>query len=161
VGHSYPTDIWSLGCCAIEMLTGRPPWVERTKSRSKVISLIRDSNEYPSAPDRISEECFDFIFHCCVVRDPSQRLTASELLEHPFIQTVSDEEDILKLLEVNRQSVLVSKKLEEPMERNPFDLNKPHGGVRLPPLQAEVAKDKEKEESSLNWSSESEESEDD
>ena len=51
-----------------------------------------------------------------MVRDPAQRYTAAELLDHPFIKNVPDEADLLKLLEVNRQSVIVAKKLEEPLE---------------------------------------------
>lgn len=30
-GHGKPVDVWSLGCCVIEMLTGSPPWASISK----------------------------------------------------------------------------------------------------------------------------------
>ena len=70
IGHSYPVDIWSLGCCALEMLTGRSPWSDVTIDRNEVINLIKDPKQYPNYPEHISAECYDFIFHCCIVRNP-------------------------------------------------------------------------------------------
>jgi mitogen-activated protein kinase kinase kinase YODA len=46
---------------------------------------IGNSKELPPIPDYLSEHCRDFI-RKCLQRDPSQRPTAVELLQHPFIQ---------------------------------------------------------------------------
>lgn len=46
---------------------------------------IGNSKELPPIPDHLSEQCKDFI-RKCLQRDPSQRPTAMELLQHRFIQ---------------------------------------------------------------------------
>jgi len=46
---------------------------------------IGNSKELPPIPDHLSEHCKDFI-RKCLQRDPSQRPTSAELLQHPFIQ---------------------------------------------------------------------------
>jgi serine/threonine protein kinase len=46
---------------------------------------IGNSKELPPIPDHLSERCKDFI-RKCLQRDPSQRPTSVELLQHPFIQ---------------------------------------------------------------------------
>ena len=43
-GHGKPADVWSIGCCVIEMLKGRPPWSERTRDGRSVLELIKCEN---------------------------------------------------------------------------------------------------------------------
>ncbi|GBG83151.1 hypothetical protein CBR_g36767 [Chara braunii] len=76
-------DIWSLGCTVIEMATGRAPWsdVEDTMS---TLFRIACTNEVPAFPPHLSSEAKDFLSKC-LVREPSRRWSASQLLEHPFL----------------------------------------------------------------------------
>lgn len=39
-GLSQKSDVWSVGCVVIEMLTGRPPWSDKTKNVKHVYNLI-------------------------------------------------------------------------------------------------------------------------
>jgi serine/threonine protein kinase len=39
-GHGKPADIWSLGCCVIEMLTSKPPWSEYGKDAKTIMKTI-------------------------------------------------------------------------------------------------------------------------
>jgi serine/threonine protein kinase len=83
-GHSYPADIWSVGCLAIEMLSGKAPWSQETTSASEVLRMIR-SGKVPKIPSGLSSTCLDFISKCLEV-NPSFRPSASELLKHDFLK---------------------------------------------------------------------------
>ena len=50
-GHSYPADIWSLGCMIIEMITGQPPWSEFSSRSNEVIRLITTEKRVPKIPN--------------------------------------------------------------------------------------------------------------
>jgi len=63
-GHGSPADIWSLGCCVIEMLTSKPPWYEHGKDAKKIMNIIKDSKEPPKYPQNLSKECKDFLDYC-------------------------------------------------------------------------------------------------
>ncbi|KAJ4459549.1 putative Mitogen-activated protein kinase kinase kinase 2 [Paratrimastix pyriformis] len=77
------SDIWSLGCTVVEMVTGSPPYAD-IKNATACIYKIASTNELPPIPDNISPQLRDFL-HCCFVRDPLKRATAHALLEHPFM----------------------------------------------------------------------------
>lgn len=83
-GYSYAADIWSLGCLAVEMLTGKPTWYEYGKDPRKILNIIKNSTSPPKLPDNISNEALSFL-EVCLRMDPATRPTSSMLLEHPFI----------------------------------------------------------------------------
>jgi len=53
-GASSNSDIWSLGCTIIELLTGSPPYLE-LPPMSALFSMVQD--EHPPFPDTISGVC--------------------------------------------------------------------------------------------------------
>ncbi|EOA27057.1 hypothetical protein CARUB_v10023152mg [Capsella rubella] len=75
------SDVWSLGCTVIEMLTGKPAWEDQGFDS---LSRIGYSNELPLVPAGLSELGRDFL-EKCLKRDRSQRWSCDQLLEHPFL----------------------------------------------------------------------------
>ncbi|CAN4108056.1 unnamed protein product [Withania somnifera] len=85
-GYGIPADIWSLGCTILEMLTGQIPY-SHLEGMQALFRIGR--GEPPPIPDTLSTEAQDFIKSCLRV-NPSDRPTAAELLEHPFIMKSSN-----------------------------------------------------------------------
>jgi len=83
-GHSKPADIWSIGCCVIEMLTSKPPWHEFGKDAKTIMNVIKNTKSKPVYPPNLSSDCKEFL-DLCFVLDPVNRPTANELLLHPFV----------------------------------------------------------------------------
>ncbi|KAF6170400.1 hypothetical protein GIB67_014330 [Kingdonia uniflora] len=75
------SDIWSLGCTVIEMITGGPPWKDRGY---ETVNRIGFSSEIPVFPAQLSELGRDFV-QKCLQRDPNGRWTSAELLRHPYV----------------------------------------------------------------------------
>lgn len=82
-GYGRKADIWSLGCCGVEMLTGKPPWPS-FDDVLQAIMRIGLSNDTPALPQDVSPEASDFLT-ACLQRDPKARPTSRALLEHPFL----------------------------------------------------------------------------
>lgn len=97
-GSSTASDIWSLGCTVIELLTGFPPYHEL----SDVTALFRIvSDECPPLPTNLSAECEDFL-RKCFNKDMHTRASADDLLSHRWLarlQSVQplDESNILNI----------------------------------------------------------------
>ncbi|KAL0908230.1 hypothetical protein M5K25_022711 [Dendrobium thyrsiflorum] len=81
-GYNLSVDIWSLGCTVLEMATSKPPWSQFEGVAA--IFKIGNSKDIPAIPDHLSSEAKSFL-RLCLLRDPSARPTASQLLYHPFV----------------------------------------------------------------------------
>ncbi|KAL5814817.1 hypothetical protein ACOSQ4_025458 [Xanthoceras sorbifolium] len=79
------SDVWSLGCTVLEIVTGKPAW---DCSGADTLSRIGFSDELPQFPTRLSELGRDFL-EKCLRRDPSRRWSCDRLLQHPFLASVS------------------------------------------------------------------------
>ncbi|CAH2038695.1 unnamed protein product [Thlaspi arvense] len=75
------SDVWSLGCTVIEMLTGKPAWEDLGID---TLSRIGFSDELPAVPGILSKSGRDFLDKC-LKRDPNQRWGCDQLLQHPFL----------------------------------------------------------------------------
>ncbi|KAJ4705993.1 Mitogen-activated protein kinase kinase kinase [Melia azedarach] len=82
-GCNLAVDIWSLGCTVLEMATTKPPWSQYEGVAA--MFKIGNSKELPTIPDHLSDDGKDFIRQC-LQRNPSNRPTAAQLLEHPFVK---------------------------------------------------------------------------
>ena len=82
-GYGRKADIWSLGCCLIEMLSGKQPW-DGVENQVTLMTKMLLYSESPDIPNSASSTAKDFITKC-LTRDPKSRPTASDLLKHPFV----------------------------------------------------------------------------
>ncbi|KAG8542041.1 hypothetical protein GDO81_027354, partial [Engystomops pustulosus] len=93
-------DIWSLGIMVIEMVDGEPPYFNEPPL--KAMKMIRD-NPPPKLKNvqKVSPLLKGFIDRL-LVRDPSQRASANELLKHPFLTKAGPPSCIVPLMRQNR-----------------------------------------------------------
>jgi len=81
-GVSAASDIWSVGCTAIELLTCSPPYYD-LQPLTALFKIVRD--DVPPLPEGISPVLKDFLL-LCFRKDPKLRPSAKELLSHPWLQ---------------------------------------------------------------------------
>ena len=81
-GWSSSSDIWSVGCTIIELLTSYPPYFD-LQPMPALFRIVQD--DLPKLPDNCSPGCEDFL-HQCFRKDATLRPDARTLLNHPWIR---------------------------------------------------------------------------
>eukprot|EP01127_Copromyxa_protea_P019524 TRINITY_DN6366_c0_g1_i1.p1 TRINITY_DN6366_c0_g1~~TRINITY_DN6366_c0_g1_i1.p1 ORF type:complete len:469 (-),score=114.01 TRINITY_DN6366_c0_g1_i1:20-1402(-) len=75
------SDIWSLGCTTLELLTGEPPYF-RLSTMQALFNIVED--ECPPLPDNITSDISAY-FQGCFQKDTKARATAQDLLGYEWI----------------------------------------------------------------------------
>ncbi|PAV67888.1 hypothetical protein WR25_24136 [Diploscapter pachys] len=89
-------DIWSFGIMLVEMVEGEPPYFDDQPLQA--MKRIRDEPAPRfSSSARVSHE-LNHLLSRCVVKDPRDRATARELLQHPFISKMQHPSCIAPLI---------------------------------------------------------------
>ncbi|XP_023533202.1 mitogen-activated protein kinase kinase kinase 18-like [Cucurbita pepo subsp. pepo] len=99
------SDIWSIGCTIIEMATGGgSPWLNTTDNDPiSALYRIGYSGQSPEIPSFLSQKAKDFL-EKCFRRNPKERWTAIQLLNHPFLREVNSISTGKKIREVDSDS---------------------------------------------------------
>uniref|UniRef100_A0AAG5D8K0 non-specific serine/threonine protein kinase n=1 Tax=Anopheles atroparvus TaxID=41427 RepID=A0AAG5D8K0_ANOAO len=84
IGYDCVADIWSLGITALEMAEGKPPYGDIHPMRAIFMIPTKPPPSFRD-PDIWSPEFIDFV-SLCLVKNPEERATATDLLTHEFIR---------------------------------------------------------------------------
>ncbi|VTJ86707.1 Hypothetical predicted protein, partial [Marmota monax] len=103
IGYNCVADIWSLGITSIEMAEGKPPYADIHPMRA--IFMI-PTNPPPTfrKPELWSDDFTDFVKKC-LVKNPEQRATATQLLQMVICLQDEDELDSHTMVKTSSESV--------------------------------------------------------
>jgi len=82
--YGTEVDIWSLGIMVIEMVDGEPPLFKEPPLQA--MRRIKDMSPPQLKNVHMVSPRLQGFLEKMLMRDPSQRATAAELLQHPFLR---------------------------------------------------------------------------
>jgi len=84
-------DIWSLGIMIMEMAEGEPPYIKFPQGKALFLISTQGAPALRKPKNWTNE--FKNFLSLCLEKDPSKRITTTELLKHPFLQCASSAAD--------------------------------------------------------------------
>merc|ERR1712157_675710 len=100
-------DMWSLGVCAYVLLCGYAPFAGETRDAVAKLVSKGEFEFHEASWSEVSAEAKDFVSALLRLR-PSERMTAKEVLDHPWIKNTPDRQlinmkDHLRLYQAKRR----------------------------------------------------------
>uniref|UniRef100_A0A8D9EIZ3 non-specific serine/threonine protein kinase n=1 Tax=Cacopsylla melanoneura TaxID=428564 RepID=A0A8D9EIZ3_9HEMI len=102
IGYDCVADMWSLGITALEMAEGKPPYGDIHPMRAIFMIPTKPPPSFRE-PDVWSPEFIDFVSRC-LVKNPEERATATEMLNHEFIQNAKSPTILAQLIAEARET---------------------------------------------------------
>ncbi|XP_066269571.1 serine/threonine-protein kinase 3-like [Branchiostoma lanceolatum] len=124
IGYDCLADIWSLGITALEMAEGKPPYADIHPMRAIFMIPTKPPPTFRN-PEKWSQEFIDFVSQC-LVKNPQQRPSATQLLQHPFIRAAKPAyilKDMISEAQVARQRRMEQVEEESPEEEEDDDVD--------------------------------------
>ncbi|KAM3728762.1 Serine/threonine-protein kinase [Dirofilaria immitis] len=113
IGYDMKADIWSLGITAMEMAEGRPPHADIHPMRAIFMIPTKPPPTLKSEADW-SQNFVNFVGQC-LVKNPDERKSAHDLLEHPFVVNAPPSSVLLNMIDEAR--VIADSAAQEIQER--------------------------------------------
>lgn len=139
IGYSFPSDIWSLGCVAMEMATTKPPFshIKNLKGPAGLTNYITSLTDVPDLSPlfKCEPSVVEFV-SACLNPDPEQRATAQQLLQMSLFSesTHSDRNSAVKALKRAQLLHVLNKfvAFQEPEEADKLERHRSRFRVRQP-----------------------------
>lgn len=112
--YDFKVDIWSLGITLIEFAQMEPPNHEMSPMRV-LLKIQKSDPPKLDQPGKWSKEFNDFIAKA-LIKDPTSRPTADDLLKHPFISRNLDPKPVRDLLLEYKADVVEEELVDEEAE---------------------------------------------
>uniref|UniRef100_A0A4W6ENN5 non-specific serine/threonine protein kinase n=1 Tax=Lates calcarifer TaxID=8187 RepID=A0A4W6ENN5_LATCA len=123
--YDYKADIWSLGITLIELAQIEPPHHELNPMRV-LLKIAKSEPPTLEQPHKWSQEFKDFL-RKSLDKNPETRPTAAQLMEHPFVRSVTSNRPLRELVAEAKAEVMeeIEDNREEGEEDDAMELTPP------------------------------------